>query len=84
MAERGSLGYEEAVKTGCRGGWFGCKRQMTGRWGTQSKEGASWLALVKGQGPVFSICFGAEGTRKLWLARGEKWLDGDEGVRLVL
>lgn len=22
--------------------------------------------------------------RKLWLARGEKWLDGDEGVRLVL
>ena len=29
--KRGSLGYEEAVKTGCRGGWFGFVSMVSGQ-----------------------------------------------------
>lgn len=61
-----------------QGGWYDCKRQMTGRWGTQPKEGARWLALVKGRAMLWrgrivepGESWSGKGRKKLWfLSKG--------------
>ena len=72
-AERG-----RSWRPACRGGWSGCKSLMTGRWGTQPKEGAGRLALVKGRAMLWKKenswageSWSSKGRRKLWFFQRE-------------